>query len=191
MYCFSKKQLLPVVDDGDSYLKVGWVTLPSLPPQEKAKVYQLLSTGWPLQSLEMATELKVCRSPLWVTKNHVSPFVSLIYSSRKIVCKQTKNKNNSKMHCLHCSRDHMSPGLPQLASRGRESSALGNPPMASESTIEVPTGHSCPVLSKSLNPEEPTGFALSKNSTPHPERPQLNPPEFLSPAALRMTINLP
>ena len=89
-----------MVDDGDSYLKVGWVTLPSLPPQEKAKVYQLLSTGWPLQSLEMATELKVCRSPLWVTKNHVSPFVSLIYSSRKILCKQTKNKNNSTQALL-------------------------------------------------------------------------------------------
>ena len=173
MYCFSKKQLLPVVDDEDSYLKVGWVTLPSLPPQEKTKVYQLLSTGWPLQPLEMATELKVCRSPLWVTKNHVSPFVSLIYSSRKILYKQTNKRKTTtaKKHCLHCSRDHMSPGLPRLASRGRESSALGSPPMASESTIEVPAGHSCPIASKSLNHEESTGFALSKSSTPHPERP--------------------
>lgn len=101
MYCFSKKQLLPVVDDEDSYLKVGWVTLPSLPPQEKTKVYQLLSTGWPLQPLEMATELKVCRSPLWVTKNHVSPFVSLIYSSRKILYKQTNKKQQQQKSIVY------------------------------------------------------------------------------------------
>lgn len=166
MYCFSRKQLLPVVDDGDSYLKVDWVTLPSLPPQEKTKVYQLLSTGWLLQPLEMATELKVCRSPLWITKNHVSTFLSLIYSYRKILYKQTNKTTTAKKHCLCCSRDQMSPGLPRLVSRGRESSALGNPPVASESTVEVPAGPSCPSLPNPSAMRIPQALPWAKEHTP-------------------------
>nr|XP_020009156.1 insulin-like growth factor I [Castor canadensis] len=63
--------------------------------------------------------------------------------------------------------------------------------MASENTAEAPMEASCLVPPKPHNDEKSTGFTLRESCKARPERPQMNPPKLLPPAALRMTINLP
>jgi hypothetical protein len=78
-----------------------------------------------------------------------------------------------------------------LASKNRVHFCAGLSSMASENTAEAPMEASCLVPPKPHNDEKSTGFTLRESCKARPERPQMNPPKLLPPAALRMTINLP